>query len=168
MSPLTEERKWLGSLLIFCDPKEFFSFLFGHCCLPEFRWWGESTKIIVSGPLGQTTGKPTENFCGVAESLVHAADVCSWFPGLFRCQASHYRARLCPNFSVGNIHRQIQTSIYHGVWDYLLGKFLPHKTGNSSGRKVVMFVPARVPSREWGGNCGTHLLPSERQGSSGH
>lgn len=67
------------------------------------------------------------------------------------CQASHYRARLCPNFSVGKIHRQIQTSIYHGVWDYLLGKFLPHKTGNSSGRKVVILVPGTWPFSRIGG-----------------
>lgn len=67
------------------------------------------------------------------------------------CQASHYRARLCPNFSVGKIHRQIQTSIYHGVWDYLLGKCLPHKTGNSSGRKVVILVPGTWPFSRIGG-----------------
>lgn len=48
-----------------------------------------------------------------------------------------------------------------------LGSFFP-KTGNSSGRKVVSFVLAPVPFWELGGNCRTHLLPSGRQGSSGH
>lgn len=68
MSPLTEERKWLGSLLIFCDPKEFFSFHLATVVSQNLGGRGESTNIIVSGPLGQTAGKPTENFCGVAES----------------------------------------------------------------------------------------------------
>lgn len=66
--PANRREKMAGSLLIFCDPKEFFSFHLATVVSQNLGGRGESTNIIVSGPLGQTAGKPTENFCGVAES----------------------------------------------------------------------------------------------------
>lgn len=78
-----------GHYSIFVTRRSFSHFCLATVVSQNLGGRGENTKIIVSGPLGQTTCKPTENFCGVAESLIHAADVCSWFPGLFHFVRHH-------------------------------------------------------------------------------